>query len=83
MVSKLPAKPWIVRGVHAHRKGAWRVEVQSLVCLLYVHCGPDYPEQMPELTLQVWAYALHLLTCACASGSVPLRGGGRNVRKQR
>lgn len=35
------------------RKAAWRVEIQGLVCLLCVAAAPDFPERMPELTLQV------------------------------
>ena len=31
----------------------WRVEIQGLVCLLYVAAGTDFPDRVPELTLQV------------------------------
>ena len=36
-----------------HRKATWRVEIQGLVCLLYVAAGTDFPDHVPELTLQV------------------------------
>ena len=29
------------------------MEIQGLVCLLYVAAGTDFPERVPELTLQV------------------------------
>jgi len=35
------------------RKAKWRIEVQGLVCLLYVAAGAEYPDRLPELTLQV------------------------------
>ena len=36
-----------------YRKATWRVEIQGLVCLLYVAAGTDFPDRVPELTLQV------------------------------
>jgi hypothetical protein len=40
-----------------HRKATWRVEIQGLVCLLYVAAGTEFPDRVPELTLQVsWLF---------------------------
>lgn len=54
------------------RKATWRVEIQGLVCLLYVAAGPDFPERMPELTLQVLVSHSHLAPQSCHTDDSPI-----------